>query len=119
MAREDLLKIEGVVTEALSVTVVLPYLLRRELSASLPALAVAWLRPVGLGALAAIPTLLLVGRLFDVDTLLEFVGVGLCWLVVYSALVWRFALREPERRTITEAFGRGSTAVADAEQPLL
>lgn len=107
------------VTEALSVTVVLPYLLRRESSASLPVLAAAWLRPVGLGAVAAIPTLLLVGRLFDVDTLVEFVAVGLFWLVLYGALVWRFALRDPERRTITEAFGRGSTAVADADQSLL
>ena len=107
------------VTEALSATVVLPYLLRRESSASLPALAAAWLRPVGLGALAAIPTLLVLGRLLDIDTLVEFVGVGLCWLVLYSALVWRFAMREPERRTITEAFGRGSTEVAAADQQLL
>lgn len=107
------------VTEAVSVSVVLPYLLRRESSVSLPALAAAWLRPVGLGALAAVPTLLLPGRLFDVDTLVEFAGIGLLWLVLYSALVWRFAMREPERRTIGEAFGRGSTAVADAEQPLL
>jgi hypothetical protein len=49
----------------------------------------------------------------------EFVGVGLCWLALYTPLVWRFALREPERRTITEAFGRGSPAVAAADQPLL
>lgn len=107
------------VTEALSVTVVLPYLLRRESSASLPAMAAAWLRPVGLGALAAIPTLLALGRLLDVDTLVEFVAVGLCWLALYGALVWRFAMREPERRTITESFGRGSSAVVEVDQPLL
>ncbi|HWN22520.1 MAG TPA: oligosaccharide flippase family protein [Gaiellaceae bacterium] len=107
------------VTEALSVTVVMPYLLRRESSVSLRALAGAWLRPVGLGALAAIPTLLVLGLLFEVDTLVAFAAVGLCWLVLYSALVWRFAMHEPERRTISEAFGRGSTAVAEADQPLL
>lgn len=107
------------ITEAVSVIVVLPYLLRRESSVSLRALAVAWLRPVGFGALAAIPTLLVPGRIFDVDTLMEFVGVGLCWLALFSALVWRYVMREPERRTIGEAFGRGSHAVADAEPPLL
>ena len=97
------------VTEAVSVVVVLPYLLRRESSVSLRALAGAWLRPVGLGVVAAIPTLLLPGRVFDVDTLVEFVGLGVCWLALFGALVWVFALREPERRTIGEAFGRGST----------
>ena len=64
------------VTEALSVTVVLPYLLRRESSTSLAALAGAWLRPVGLGVLAAVPTLIVLGRLVEIDTLVEFVGVG-------------------------------------------
>ena len=99
------------VTEAVSVAFVLPYLLRRESSVSLRSLAGAWLRPVGLGALAAIPTLLLLGRVVDVETLVEFAGVGVCWLALFGALVWRFAMREPERRTIGEAFGRGSTAV--------
>ena len=107
------------VTEALSATVVLPYLLRRESSASPQALATAWLRPVWLGALAAIPTLLVLGRVVEVDTLVGFVGVGLCWVVLYSALVWRFVMREPERRTIGDAFGRGSAVVAESDQSLL
>lgn len=106
------------ITEALSALVVLPYLLRRESTASLRALAAAWLRPVALGLAAAVPTLLALGRLLDVDTLPAFVGVGVCWLALYGALVWRFAMREPERRTIGDAFGRGSTAVVEAEQPL-
>jgi O-antigen/teichoic acid export membrane protein len=106
------------ITEALSAVVVLPYLLRRESSASAPALAAAWLRPVGLGRVAAVPTLIALGRLLEVDTLAAFVGVGLCWLVLYGALVWRFALRDQERRTIGDAFGRGSAAVVEAEQPL-
>jgi hypothetical protein len=84
------------------------------------ALAAAWLRPVGLGFLAAVPTLIALGRLLEIDTLVSFVGVGLCWLALYSALVWRFAMRDPERRTISDAFGRGSAAVVEeAEQPLL
>ena len=107
------------ITEGVSVAVVLPYLLRRESSVSLRALGAAWLRPVELGIVAAIPTLLVAGRIFDVDTLVAFVGVGLCWLGLFSALVWRFAMREHERRTIREAFGRGSTAVAEVDQPLL
>jgi hypothetical protein len=65
-----------------------------------------------------VPTLIALGRLFEIDTLAAFVGVGLCWLVLYGALVWRFAMREPERRTIGDAFGRGSSAVVEAEQPL-
>ena len=108
------------ITEAVSTVIVLPYLLRRESSASVLALAAAWLRPVGLGFLAAVPTLIALGRLLEIDTLVSFVGVGLCWLALYSALVWRFAMRDPERRTISDAFGRGSAAVVEeAEQPLL
>jgi O-antigen/teichoic acid export membrane protein len=108
------------ITEAVSTVIVLPYLLRRESSASVLALAAAWLRPVGLGFLAAVPTLIALGRLLAIDTLVSFVGVGLCWLALYSALVWRFAMRDPERRTISDAFGRGSAAVVEeAEQPLL
>ena len=108
------------ITEALSTVIVLPYLLRRESSASLLALAAAWLRPVGLGLLAAVPTLIALGRLLEIDTLVSFMAVGLCWLALYSALAWRFAMRDQERRTIGDAFGRGSAAVVEeAEQPLL
>jgi O-antigen/teichoic acid export membrane protein len=106
------------VTEALSAVAVLPYLLRRESSASASALAAAWLRPVGLGLIAAIPTLIALGRLLEIDTLAAFVGVGLCWLALYAALVWRFAMRDTEKRTIGDAFGRGSSAVVEAEQTL-
>jgi len=106
------------VTEALSAVVVLPYLLRRESSASVRALAAAWLRPVVLGLAAAVPTLIALGRLFEINTLAAFVGVGLSWLALYGALVWRFAMRDQERRTIGDAFGRGSNAVVEAEQPL-
>jgi O-antigen/teichoic acid export membrane protein len=106
------------ITETISTAVVIPLLLRREPMVSLRALVVAWLRPVVLGGLAALPTLLALRRLFDVDTLAEFVGVGLVWLAVYGALVWWFVLREPERRTIRDAFGRRPAAVADTAQPL-
>ncbi len=107
------------ITETVSTAFVIPFLLRRESTLSLRSLAAAWLRPVVLGAVAAVPTLLALGRLLDVDTLVEFVGVGLCWLVLYGALVWSFVMREPERRTIREAFGRRpAAAVADTAQPL-
>ena len=107
------------ITETVSTAFVIPWLLRRESTLSLRSLALAWLRPVVLGGVAAVPTLLALGRLLDVDTLYEFVGVGLVWLAVYSALVWWFAMREPERRTIREAFGRRpEAAVADTAQPL-
>src|SRR5829696_1656859 len=105
-------------TEALSVLLVMPYLLRRESTASLSELAAAWLSPVALGALAALPTLVLAGQIVDIDTLLEFIAVGLVWLAVYSALVWRFVTHEPERRMLTASFRRSSPAVVAEEQPL-
>lgn len=107
------------VTEALFAVLVLPYLLRRDSAAPLAALAGAWLRPVVLGALAAVPTLVVVGRLLDEESLVQFVAVGLLWLAVYGALIWRFSMREPERRTIADAFGRGSGRAVAADQPLL
>ena len=106
------------ITEAVSAAVVLPYLLRREAWASPAVLATAWLRPVILGALAALPTLVALGRLIEIDNLAEFTAVGICWLALYGALVWRFVMHDPERRTISDAFGRGSSAVVEAEQPL-
>ena len=57
------------------------------------------------------PDLALPDASSTIDTLVEFTGLGLLWLALFGALVWRFALREPERRTIGDAFGRGSTAV--------
>ena len=107
------------VTEALSVLIVMPYLLRRESTASLSDLATAWLSPVALGALAALPTLVLAGQVLAIDTLLEFIAVGLVWLALYSALVWRFVTHDPERRMLTASFRRGSPAVVAEEQPLL
>jgi O-antigen/teichoic acid export membrane protein len=107
------------ITETISTAIVIPFLLRRESGVSLRAVVAAWLRPVVLGGLAALPTLLALGWLLDVDTLAEFVGVGLVWLAVYGVLVWWFVMGETERRTIRDAFGRRPTAaVADTAQPL-
>lgn len=107
------------ITEAVSTAFVIPYLLRRESTVSLRPLGAAWLRPILVGAVAALPTLVLLGAAIDVDTLVEFVGVGLCWFTLYGALVWWFVMRAQERRTIREAFGRRPTAaVADTAQPL-
>ena len=57
------------ITEAVSMTFVLPHFLRRESSVSLSALAAAWLSPVALGGLAALPSLVLLGQVVDIDTL--------------------------------------------------
>ncbi len=107
------------ITETVSTAIVIPFLLRRESGVSLRAVVAAWLRPVVLGGLAAVPTLLALGWLLDVDTLAEFVGVGLVWLAVYGVLVWWLVMGDTERRTIRDAFGRRPTAaVADTAQPL-
>jgi O-antigen/teichoic acid export membrane protein len=106
------------VTESLFATLVLPRLIRRDSAVSLAALARAWLRPVALGALGAVPILVLVGRVLDEGSLLQFVAVGVAWLGVYGALVWRFAMQEPERRTMGDAFGRSSASAVAADEPL-
>jgi O-antigen/teichoic acid export membrane protein len=105
-------------TEAVSATLILPYLLRRELSFSRASLAEAWLRPVVLGGIAALPTLLLFGRHFGVNSLSELAAVVVCWLVAYGLLVWRFVMDETERRTLRGTLGRDPAAVADPDQPL-
>jgi hypothetical protein len=54
----------------------------------------------------------------DEGSLLQFVAVGVAWLGVYGALVWRFAMQEPERRTMGDAFGRSSASAVAADEPL-
>ena len=108
------------VTEALSVTVVLPYLLRRESSASLRgaggrvAEAGRARRPGG------DPDPARSWAASSISTRSSSSSASACAGSRSSArLSGASRMREPERRTISEAFGRGSSAVAAAEPPLL
>ena len=66
------------VTEAIATGIVTPLLIRRETGLPFTPLARAWLRPVALAAVAALPTLV-AARLLAIDTLLEFTAVGAVW----------------------------------------
>ena len=90
------------VTEALATGIVTPFLVRREAGIDPWALARAWLRPVGLAAVAALPTLV-AARLLAIDTLLEFTAVAAVWGVVYALVFWRWGLDRRERDVLRAA----------------
>ena len=107
------------VTEAVATAVVTPLLVRRETGVALAPLARAWLRPIVLAAIAALPTLV-AARLLAIDTLLEFTAVGAVWAVVYAAVFWRWGLDERERATLLRAFAGGrptQPALAEMSNP--
>jgi len=94
------------VTEGIASAVVTPWLVRRETGVGVGSLARAWLRPVVLAAVAALPTLV-AARLLAIDTLLEFTVVAAVWALVYAAVFWRWGLDERERGTLQRAFAGG------------
>ncbi len=102
------------VTEGLAAAVVVPLLVRDASGISVASLAGAWLRPVALAAVAALPTLVLVGRLLPVDSLVELGALVTLWLALFGALVWRVGLEPGERRAIRNALGRGEPGVVAA-----
>ncbi|MBA2476844.1 MAG: oligosaccharide flippase family protein [Actinobacteria bacterium] len=90
-------------TEGFAATVVLPLLARRETGLEIRPLVLAWLRPAALAAAAALPTLVVLGRAIEVDTLLEFGAVGVCWALLFGLVTWLFGLEDDERRLIRGA----------------
>jgi len=94
------------VTEGLAAALVLPGLVRREAGIGTGALLAAWFRPLAVALVAAVPTLLALGRLLPVDTLPEFGGVTVAWAILFTVLIWRFGLGEEERGLIRRTFLR-------------
>lgn len=94
-------------TEAVAAAVVTPLLVRRETGLGVGTLARAWLRPVLLAAVVALPTLG-AARLLAIDTLLEFSAVAGVWAVAYGGVFWLWGLDERERGTLRRAFSGGS-----------
>jgi len=94
------------VTEAAASAVVTPLLVRRETGLPIGPLALAWLRPIVLAAVAAMPTLV-AARLLAIDTLLEFTAVAAVWALAYAAVFWRWGFDERERGTLLRAFSSG------------
>lgn len=97
-------------TEAVATGIVTPVLVRRETGLGVGALVHAWLVPVAIAAVAALPTLV-AARLLAIDTLLEFAAVGAVWALVYASCFWRWGLDERERGTLRRTlWARGATA---------
>ncbi len=88
-----------VVVEGLGATVVMPTLARRQ-GISRRLLARAWITPIGAGALAAVPTLLLARLVTETTSLLALALVGIVWAGVFSGIAWRFALSASERALV-------------------
>jgi O-antigen/teichoic acid export membrane protein len=97
-----------VATEAVSTAVVMPLLVRRASGSAIGFrdLALAWLRPIALAAGAALPTLVVLGRLVDSHRLGVFVAVGACWALAFGAVMWRYGLEPDERETLANALLR-------------
>jgi len=103
-------------TEAVATGIVTPLLVRRETGVGVGALVRAWLVPIVLAGIVALPTLV-AARLLAIDTLLEFTAVGAVWALVYAGSFWRWGLDERERGTLKRAFvargARAQPALAD------
>jgi O-antigen/teichoic acid export membrane protein len=100
-------------TEAAATGIVTPLLVRRETGIAPWPLARAWLRPILLAAVAALPTLV-AARLLAIDSLIEFTAVAGVWAIVYGAVFWRWGLEERERGVL-----RGALKGGGAPQPAL
>ena len=98
-------------TEGVATGIVTPLLSGARRASAFTPLARAWVRPVALAAVAALPTLV-AARLLAIDTLLEFTAVGAVWAVVYGAVFWRWGLDDRERGTLWRAFTGGGGAAA-------
>ena len=57
----------------------------------------AWLAPVLVGLVAALPTLVLARVVTDTDSLLVLAAVGAAWAALFGAVAWRVALTPGER----------------------
>jgi len=102
------------VVEAAGGLLVLPLLARRE---GMPYRAVlgSWAAPVGVGLVAALPTLVLAGVVTDTSSLLVLAVVGACWTALFAALAWRLALTESERGMVRGLAGRRQATLPAAE----
>ena len=74
----------------------------------------AGLRPVLPAVAAAVVLLVLVARALDPDTLLELVPLGVAWLALSGAAIWRFGL-DPGERDVLGRTLRGGRGTAEPE----
>ena len=92
----------------------LPWLARRE---GMPYgdVVMSWATPVGIGIVAALPTLVAARAVTDTSSLFVLAVVGVFWTAVFSALAWRLALTKGERTMIRGLGRRGQATIPAAE----
>lgn len=105
------------VAEGIGAMVVLPLLARRR-GMSLPALFSSWAQPIAVGAVAAVPTLLVARYVTSTDSLLVLAAVGAAWAAVFGAIAWHLALT-PSERSLVRSLGQGRTRRPPLESELL
>jgi O-antigen/teichoic acid export membrane protein len=71
------------------------------------------LRPVPPALAAALVMLVGAARLWDPDTLLELLPLGLAWCVVSGVVLWRFGFDREERAVLSRQLRPGMPAVPD------
>ena len=105
------------VAEGIGAIVVLPLLARRR-GMSLPGLFASWAQPIAVGAVAAVPTLLVARYVTSTDSLLVLAAVGAAWAAVFGAIAWRLALT-PSERSLVRSLGQRRTRRPPFEPELL
>lgn len=100
------------VTDLAVLLFVLPVLAAPAAGVSVTTLARAALRPVLPAALVAAPLLVLAARGLDTDTLLELAPVGIAWIAVCGAAIWRLGLDGGEREVLARTLRGGRAAAA-------
>jgi O-antigen/teichoic acid export membrane protein len=91
---------------------VVPALAAPAAGISVASFARAALRPLLPAAAAAVPLLVVASRALEPDTLLELAPVGLAWVALCGAAIWRFGLDRDERDVLGRTLrgGRGAAA---------
>ena len=79
------------------------------------AVLLSWAVPVGVGVVAALPTLVLARAVTDTSSLLVLAVVGALWTAVFAALAWRLALTRSERTMVRGLVSRGHATIPAAE----
>jgi len=102
------------VVQAVGGLFLLPLLSRRE---GMPygAVLLSWAVPVGVGVVAAVPTLVLARAVTDTSSLFVLAIVGVLWTAVFAALAWRLALTRSERTMVRGLVSRGQATIPAAE----
>lgn len=92
-------------TEAVFASLIAPALVRRSSAIPMWSIWVAWLRPVAIAVVAAIPTLV-VPRLAPLTEVWVLVGLVIAWSLVFGLLIYRYGLTSDERATVRAAVAR-------------